>query len=120
MEKYKYRLRPEFGSKSLILEFVNGVEKGVFGRNLFDALKEINPKHEEREDLWLNDEVLCTVNSDLGQFTLSKDIWGFAFIMANDNQSCILQINNLLLNDNRFEKIEIDFDDFKLYENVSN
>ncbi len=39
--------------------------------------------------------------------------------MADDNQSGVLQINNLLLNDERFEKIEVDFNDFKLNENAS-
>ena len=117
--KYKYRYRPVYGSNSLLIEFVNGVEKETFGTDLFDAIKEINPKLAGREDLWMNDEILYTINSNLGQFTLSKDIWDLVFLMADDNQSCILQINNLLLNDNRFEKVEVDFNDFKLNENAS-
>ncbi len=118
--KYKYRYRPEYGSDSLLIEFVYGVENEAFGTDLFDAMKEINPKLAGLEDLWMNDEFLYKINSDLGQFTLSKDIWDLAFLMADDNQSCILQINNLLLNDNRFEKIEVDFNDFKLNENSNN
>ena len=119
LAKYKYRYRPEYGSESLLIEFVNGVENEAFRSDLFDALKEINPKLTEQEDLWTNDEILYTVNSDLGQFTISKDIWNLAFLMADSNQTCILEINNLLLNDNRFEKIEVDFNDFKLNENAS-
>lgn len=117
--KYKYRYRAGYGSDRLSIEFVVGVENEAFGADLFDAIKEINPKLAGREDLWMNDEILYTTNSDLGQFTLSKDIWEFVFLMADDNQTCILQINNLLLNDNRFEKIEVDFNDFKLNENAS-
>ena len=45
--------------------------------------------------------------------TFSKDIWDLAFILADENQTCISRINNLLLFDNRFEKIEVDFDEFK-------
>ena len=117
--KYKFRYRPGYGSDNLLIEFFYGVENEDFGTDLFDAIKEINPKLTGREDLWMNDEILYTINSDLGQFTLSKDIWDLAFLMADDNQSCVLQINNLLLTDNRFEKIEVDFKDFKLNENTS-
>jgi len=117
--KYKYRYRPGYGSDCLLIEFLSGVENEAFWADLFDAIKEINPKLAESEDLWMNDEILYTINSDLGQFTLSKDIWDLAFLMADDNQFCILQIDNLLLNDHRFEKIEVDFNDFKLNENAS-
>jgi hypothetical protein len=117
--KYKYHYRPGYGSDNLLIEIFNGVENEAFAGDLFDAIKEINPKLAGREDLWMNDEILYTINSDLGQFTLSKDIWDLAFIMADDNQSGVLQINNLLLNDERFEKIEVDFNDFKLNENAS-
>ncbi len=117
--KYKFHYRPGYGSDSLLIEFINGVENESFGTDLFDAIQEIKPKLEGREDLWINDEILYTINSDLGQFTLSKDIWDLAFLMADDNQSCVLQIHNLLLNDNRFEKIEVDFNDFILNENAS-
>jgi len=112
--KYKYHYRPGYGSESLLIEFISGVENETFGADLFDAIKEINPKLQGRDDLWMNDEILYTVSSDSGQFTLSKDIWGFAFLMADDNQTCLLQINNMLLKDDRFEKIEVDFNEFKL------
>lgn len=114
--KYKYRYRLGYSSDSLLIEFVTGVENEAFRTDLFDAIKEINPKLAGREDFWMNDEILYTIDSDLGQFTLSKDIWDLAFLMADDNQSCIIQINNLLLHDIRFEKIEVDF---KLNENAS-
>ena len=111
--KYKYRYRPEFGSENLLIEFISGVGNETFGIDLFDALKEINLKLFEQEDLWMNDEILYSVDSDLGKFTFSKDIWDLAFILADENQTCISRINNLLLFDNRFEKIEVDFDEFK-------
>jgi hypothetical protein len=117
--KYKYHYRPGHGFENLLIEFISGVENETFGTDFFDAIKEINPQLVGKEYLWMNDEILYTVNSDLGQFTLSKDIWDLAFLMSDDNQSCIYQINNLLLNDNRFEKIEVDFNDFKLNKNAS-
>ena len=115
--KYKYHCRPKYGSENLLIEFMSGVENEAFGTDLLDAIKEINPQLVQKEDLWINDEILYTINSDLGQFTLFKDIWDFGFIMSDDNQSCVSQINDLLLSDNRFEKIEVDFNDYKLNKN---
>src|SRR5204862_5649726 len=101
--KYKYHYRPEYGSENLLIEFISGVENETFGTDFFDAIKEINPKLVDLEDLWMNDEILCNVNSDFGPFTLTKDIWDLAFIMADDNQSCIARINNLLQSNDKFE-----------------
>jgi hypothetical protein len=117
--KYKYHYRPVYGSDSLLIEFLYGVKNDTFGADLFEALKEINPQIVGLEDLWMNDEILYSVDSDLGQFTLSKDIWDLVFLMADDNQNCVHYINNLLLNDNRFEKIEVDFNNYKMNENDS-
>lgn len=116
-KKYKYHCRPGYGSEHLLIEFFNGVENETFGSDLFDAIKEIKPKFTALEDLWMNDEIIHTVNSDLGEFMLSKDIWDLAFIMSDKNQSCIVQIDRLLLKDKRFEKIEVNFNKFKLKEN---
>ena len=49
----------------------------------FDKVLEgvsFNPKVESTLDLWMNDEIQLSINSDLGNFSLSKDTWGFAFL----------------------------------------
>jgi hypothetical protein len=110
---YKYYLRPGYGSEKLLIEFISGVESDTFINDLFDAIKNIKPEIIDLADLWMNDEVLYSINSTLGEFTLSKDIWDLAFIMSEDNQTYIAKINELLIADNRFEKIEIDFNNYK-------
>lgn len=101
---YKYHLRPGYGSDKLLLEFLLASTDTEFEKDLFTALKEINPKADTIEDLWMNDEVLIHVSSDKGYFTLSKDIWDFAFIMAESNQPCIKLIDEMLNNSHLFEK----------------
>lgn len=64
-------------------------------------------------DLWINDEYLLDVNSDIGSFSISKDIWGFAFIMSEENQECLNKINLILLKDQNFQKVEVNFDHYK-------
>lgn len=110
--KYKYSCRPGYGSELLLIEFTHGVEEEDFETDLLDAIKSINPQVTGLSDLWVNEEMRYTVSSDLGQFQLDKDNWGLAFIIAYDNQACILQIDSLFLADYRFHKIEVDFSEF--------
>jgi hypothetical protein len=115
MEKpYKYHYRPGYGRKELLLEFYQGVEKDFY-THLFEAIAEIEPKVDSIKDLWMNDEVLLNVNSNVGDFILSKDIWDFAFIMSETNQKCLEKINELLLKSSLFEKVEVNFD---AYQNI--
>jgi len=111
---YKYHYRPGYSSANLLIEFISGIENETFITDLLDSIKSIKPEVVGLNDLWMNDEVLYSVSSYLGEFILSKDIWDLAFIMADDNQTCIDKINELLIADTRFEKIEVDFNDYKL------
>ncbi|HVX27336.1 MAG TPA: hypothetical protein VHB70_13390 [Parafilimonas sp.] len=95
------------------MEFFLASTNNEFDKDLFTALKDINPKVDTVEDLWMNDEVLLHVSSDKGTFILSKDIWEFAFIMAENNQPCIKLIDEILSNNNLFEKEEVNFEDYK-------
>jgi hypothetical protein len=110
---YTYRLRPGYGSDKLLLEFLLGRTDTEFDKDIFSALKHINPKVDTVEDLWMNDAVLLHVSSDKGAFTLSKDIRDFAFIMAENNQPCINLIDEILRNSNWFVKEEVDFENYK-------
>ncbi len=110
---YKYCLRPEYDSEKLLLEFNLTSSDIEFGKDLLSALKNINPKIDNLEDIWMNDEILLHISSDEGAFLLSKDIWNLAFIMAENNQSVIKHIDNILSNNKLFEKEEVDFENYK-------
>lgn len=89
----------------MLIEFVTGVEREEFLPDFLDAIKSFNPKLESTSDLWMNDEVQFVVNSDLGNFSVSKDSWGFAFVWSDDHQHGVKEISDLLARDNRFEKV---------------
>lgn len=110
--KYKYHLRPEYKSQKLLIEIFSGVKNEDFFSEFFDSIVEINPKVDRINDLWMNDEYILDIKSDIGSFSISKDIWDLAFIMT-ENQECLNQINLLLLKDQNFQKIEVNFDDYK-------
>lgn len=111
--KYKYYLRPGYKSQKLLIEIFSGVEDEYFLTDLLDSIAAINPIVEKINDLWMNDEILMEVRSDLGSFSISKDIWDLAFIMSDDNQECINSINLLLSGNENFQKIEVNFEDYK-------
>lgn len=110
---YKYHYRPGYSSANLLIEFISGIENKTFIIDLLDSIKSIKPEVVDLNDLWMNDEVLYSIVSNLGEFSLSKDIWDSAFIMADENQTYIAKINKLLILENRFEKIEVDFENYK-------
>lgn len=110
---YQYFFRPGYKSKDLLIEVFDGAEKESFISDFLNAISELNPKMIDILDFWMNDEVLMTYDSEVGKFTLSKDIWGFAFITADENQEGLIRINSILKNSELFEKIEVDFEKYK-------
>lgn len=103
---YKYNLRSGYGSDKLLLEFVLDSSDSEFCKDLLETLEAINPKIDSIDDLWINDELLLNVSSDVGAFLISKDVWDFAFIMAENNQSCIKLIDEILSDNSLFQKRE--------------
>ncbi|MEI6882567.1 MAG: hypothetical protein WCK82_14705 [Bacteroidota bacterium] len=102
--KYKYRLRLGYYSTEYLIEFFYGVENENFGKDLLDAIKEIRPIISKSTDVWMNDEFLYEIKTEVGQFTLLSSAYDFAFIHNKKNQDCVFKIDNLLSIDNRFEK----------------
>ncbi|MEN9910013.1 MAG: hypothetical protein RLZZ540_3172 [Bacteroidota bacterium] len=111
--KYKYYLRPGYNSQNLLIEIFYGAESKIFFSDFFNSIIELNPKVDKINDLWMNDECLFEIKSDIGTFFISKDIWNLVFIMAKDNQECINKINSILLNDKNFQKVEVNFENYK-------
>jgi len=109
---YKYLLRPGFVSNKLLIQIFSGVEKENFFSDFLNTIAELKPKIVDIHDLWMNDEILFEIDSEKGIFTFSKDICDLAFIMAENNQECILQINSILESSEIFKKINPDFDKY--------
>ena len=107
---YQYYFRPAYHSEKLLIDVFNGAENETFTADFLQTIHEIKPKMIDILDLWMNDEVLMTIDSEIGQFTLSKDIWGLGFITAEDNQEALVRINSILEKSEMFEKVEVDFE----------
>jgi len=112
--QYRYKLRPEYGKENLLIEFIDGTEKENFLQELFDALAPLNFKTTNTLDVWMNDEVWLTISSAVGEFTLTKDIWDFVFILADAKyQPGIRIIAAHLDQSGKFQKMDVDFSAYK-------
>jgi len=117
-QKITYRLRPAYGQTELLLEFFYGEENSTFKSKLKLALRELEIALIKAEDLWMNDEMLYEINSKKhGNFELSIDSQGIAFIMSENNQKIILLIDKILSENPNFEKEAVDFENYKLDKN---
>lgn len=106
---YKYYYRPGYGSTELLIEIFSGTEHPRFLDDFLAAIATLEPHIIKTEDVWASDEILLEIGTLSGTFTLSKDIWDWVFIMADNNQECISQINTMLVQNKNFEKLEVDF-----------
>lgn len=109
----KYRLRPAYGKKELLIEFVTGPEKDLFLADLEKTLTSIEPKIIGKGDLWVNDELLFELNTLHGKALLTLDTWDFAFIMAENNQELILKIDAILSKNENYLKEIVDFEKYQ-------
>ncbi len=108
-KKYQYHFRPGYGSDDFLFEFFIDLNDIKFFRDdLMNAIVEINPNVLEQINLYNFESTTFEFNSTLGKFSIAEDCWGFVFIISDNNQKCLLKINDLLESDKRFEKIEID------------
>ncbi|WP_430906225.1 hypothetical protein [Maribacter sp. 2-571] len=109
-----YKLRPAYGSENLLIEF-GTADDGEY--LLFEIMKLLSMHGFEQQgkiDLWMNDEILVVMCSQNGRVTLSLDVWGSIYILANNNQQDIRRIDTLLQNTKKFKKESVDFDQYRM------
>jgi hypothetical protein len=108
---YRYQVRPEHGSTKLLIELLPKTADQTFFDELLLVLRQVNAKVADVHDVWMNDEVWLSFDSDVGPFLVTKDIWGLVFIMASENQAAILRIADALRANPQFQSEVADFDE---------
>lgn len=108
-----YRYRPGYGSTNYLIEINLPGDEESF-KLILTTLENIKPSIVEITDLWQNDEILFLIKSNEGEFIISKDIWGFVFIMAENNQQVLTIIDSILSESPLFTKEEVDPTDYQL------
>ena len=101
MPKNQINYRQEFNSPNMLIEIAVKEETNNLFLHILEAISELNPILKSKEDLWMNDEYLFTYSTTQGEFPLSIDIWGFAFILCK-NPDLIQSIFLLLISSSYF------------------
>jgi hypothetical protein len=111
--EYSYKLRPAYSSADLLIEFENTGDSEIFLPYLLDLLQNNGFQRKETVDVWMNDEIWIVFSSDNGKIILSHSIWDIIFITGEHNQKDILRIDKILLDSGKFDKLKVNFDDYK-------
>jgi hypothetical protein len=107
-----YKVRPGYRSRELLIELTPTSANQEFWDQLLNGLQSIRANILGVEDLWLNDEVLLSCNSNFGNFIISADVWGMVFIMAPENQFVIQKIDEALQSIPGFRKLLVDPEEY--------
>lgn len=102
MQKYYYRTA--YNSGVAAIEFFQGTERDGFFRTVFTALSSVHPMVKNIREMWKNDEMIVHVDSDLGDFIVSKDIYDLSSIISRRNAGCIEKIDQILAANPMFQK----------------
>ncbi|MDR2100696.1 MAG: hypothetical protein LBP40_07730 [Campylobacteraceae bacterium] len=102
---YDFNYRKGYSSQDYLIEIIIDNDNKAFLLRFLQAIALISPSIVDAWDLWMNDEIMINVNTEYGKIDVSMDIWGFAFIMSNENENCIRKVYELLKLDSNFNDI---------------
>jgi hypothetical protein len=104
---YRYRVRPGYGSKKLLVEFMSdSSDEGFLAalRSVFSA-NGIRATGEEAQLFRFR----TIMDSPAGSFELDHDEWSMVWVHADENQNVIPYLDCILTASGQFQKEEVDF-----------
>ena len=104
---FKYRVRPGYGCKKLLVEFMPDSSNESFLAALRSVFAANSIKRKSKEDLVF---LFRTVmESPAGFFVLDHDEWGMVWIHAEANQPVIPYLDRILAASGQFQKEEVEY-----------
>ena len=110
-KKHTYKVRPGYGSDKLLIEFGADSSDERFVSDLRSVLAEHDLIPKSKEDLVF--KYRFTYDSPSGPFELDDDEWGSLWVHADDNQDAIHYVDRILGESGRFQKEEVNYEDYK-------
>ena len=95
-----------------MIEFFKGSEDDDLLKDVVIALESIEPIAKPVIDLWMNGEVMAPFESKIGEFEISKDIYGLVFILGKETVT--KRIHEILSENSNFISLDVNFDDYQL------
>ena len=110
MKKHTYKVRPGYRSKKLLIEFGPDSSDERFVSDLRSVFAEHNLIPKSKEDLIFMS--IATFDSPCGPFEVDHDEWSIVFVHAEENQDAIQYVDRILSESGRFQKEEVDYEDY--------
>ena len=104
---HRYKVRPGYGSKNLLIEFSTSADRNVFRHDIRSVFERAGATPADSELIGM--EVFDHFDSPAGSFTLNEDDWGLFWIFAEENQSAISLLDKHLKDDPKFDRESADF-----------
>ncbi|MDX1251028.1 MAG: hypothetical protein IDH49_02000 [Gammaproteobacteria bacterium] len=127
-QMFTFAIRPGYGTNDLLIEFFKGAGSDEMISALREVLTEIGAKTVSIEDLWQNDEMVYHMDSNVGEFELSLNVWDCIFIIPAARKSwfgwgnatrnrerrhaTVSEIEAALLRSGKFVREEVKFADY--------
>jgi len=103
----RYRVRPGYGSKNLLVEFMSDSSDEAFLAVLRSVFSANGIKAKRKEDLLF---LFRTVmDSPAGTFEVDHDEWSMVWVHADKSQNVIPYLDRILTASGQFQKEEVDF-----------
>lgn len=112
MKEHIYKVRPEYGSNKLLIEFDSIATDKDFIKSLKDIFIQNNIMPKTRKDYIFS--ASTSFSTSVGDFDLDIDEWDLVFILSENNQKAIEYINEILESSDNFKKVEVNFEDYRL------
>jgi hypothetical protein len=116
--KHKFRVRPGYRSKKLLIEFCGDHHSNEFPdvyRILSNGLNSKSIRHPELDTLSIaltSDEIISIWQYSNGRYEIDDDIWSLFIIAPSNNLQIIMDIESVLVASGMFEKEEVDYSEY--------
>ena len=114
-QKIKYLFRPGYNSNKWLIEIWH--EEDIY-KEFMEAIIELSPNvmkvNEKDLKVFLETDILTlSIKTNIGKIEYVRDsVWENIFIHSDDN-ACLFKIDEILKNNYKFSKEEVDFKKYK-------
>ena len=109
-EIFQYEYIPTFDNdtEDYMIRFSDTKDGNQLIGKLLLLFEDINFEAGEAKEVWMNDEIWISAKSPNGNVLITKNIYDFVFIMANDNKSDLDIVENVMNKSMDFKKIKLE------------
>ena len=119
MATYRFKVRPEYQGKNLVIEFCGDHRSADYPNIQSIVAAGLGAKPTRHPTLnvqsigMATDEYISMWHYEKGNYELDDDTWGFFILVPDNNSAIIADIEAVLLASGAFSKLEVDFREYE-------